>query len=60
MSKSDIDLLRSTCIGVNAFHRDEHDAAKIMFLAFLFQKLVVQNYFSKSVIFTIIDLYRAV
>ena len=57
-SKSDIDLLRLTCTCFDAFRREEYDAAKIVFLASLIQKLFVKKHLSKkSVILIFIDLY---
>ena len=44
-SNSEIDLYRSTCTHFDAFRGVEHDAAKIMSLAFLVQKLFVKNRF---------------
>ena len=40
-SNSDIDLLRSIFIYLDVSRREEHDAAKIMSLDFLVQKLFV-------------------
>ena len=45
---SDIDLLRSICIYFDACRREEHNAAKIMSLAFLVEKLFVKDHFRKK------------
>ena len=39
----EIDLFRSTCAYFDALRREEYDAAKIMPLAFLVQKLFAKN-----------------
>ena len=44
-SNSDIDLLRSKCTYFDASWRQEHDAAKIMPLSFLVQKLFAKKHF---------------
>ena len=57
-SNSDIDLLRSTCMYIfDAFRLEEHDAAKVMSLALLVQKLLAETVFAKSAILTFLDLY---
>ena len=45
MPNFEIGLFRSTCTYFDAFRRQEHDAAKIMSLAFLVQKLYTKNRF---------------
>ena len=42
------DLLRSICTYFDASRRQEHDAAKIMSLALLVQKLFEKNIFAKK------------
>ena len=44
-SNFEIDVFRSTCRYFDAFRREEHDAAKILALAFLVQKLFAKNRF---------------
>ena len=48
---SDIDLLRPKCAYFDASWRQEHDAAKIMSLAFLVQKLFAKKTFFKKTLF---------
>ena len=48
-SNSDIDLLkRSMCTYFDASRREEYDAAKIISLAFLVQKLFAKDHFGKK------------
>ena len=47
-SKSDIDILRSNCTYFDASWRQEQDAAKIMSLAFLVQKLLAKKNLAKA------------
>ena len=46
-SDFDIDLFRSTCTYFDAFRREEHDAAKIMSLALLVQKVFAKTSLKK-------------
>ena len=50
-SNTDIDLSRSICIYFDSSRRQEHDAAKIMSLAFLVQKQFVKNHSHKKLYF---------
>ena len=60
-SNFEIDLFRATCSYFDAFRREEHDAAKIMCLAFLVQKLFAKKQFlQKSAILTFLDLYSLI
>ena len=62
-SNSDIDLLMSTCTYFDAFLREEHDAAKILLLAFLVQKLFAKKHFffcKKNASLTFLDLYSII
>ena len=46
-SDFEIDLFRSTCTYFDAFRREEHDAAKIMSLALLVQKVFAKTSLKK-------------
>ena len=53
-SNFEIDLFRSKCRYFNTFRRLEHDAAKIMSLAFLVQKVFAKNSFCEKRYFDIV------
>ena len=50
-SNSDIELLRSECTYFDASRRQERDAAKILSLDFLVQKLFVKDHLCKKALF---------
>ena len=57
-SNSDLDFLRSTFTHFDAFRREEHDAPKIISIAFLVQKLLVKTLLCKQhPILTFLDFF---